>query len=167
MAASCNLFGTQVLRVLIIAAKQLARTFAQRQVSSARVNVQVLSFLLSTCCFLKNAASLLKAFHWPLPLPTLQRRQALMKLKETQAMRPLVLCVCALESRCTPRGYQRVAGRRRPSSSFIMCCACQYLTQSQAACTPCGHVFCWRCIAGKCCFAIKMRICFHAHLQSS
>ncbi len=146
--------------MLIIAAKQLARTFAQRQVSSARVNVQVLSFLLSTCCLLKNAASLFKAFHWPLPMQTLQRRQALMKRKEKQDMRPLVLCVCALESRCTPRGYQRVARRRRPSSSFIMCCTCQYLTQSQAACTPCGHVFCWRCIAGKRGFAIKMNFFF-------
>ena len=52
-----------------------------------------------------------------------------MKLKETQEMHPLVLCVCALESRCKPRGYQRAAGRLRPPTSFITCCTCQYISR--------------------------------------
>jgi hypothetical protein len=41
VTASCNLRETQILRMAIIALKQLARAFAQRQLSSSRVNIEV------------------------------------------------------------------------------------------------------------------------------
>jgi hypothetical protein len=170
MAASPNLFDTQVLRVFIIAAKQLARAFAQRQVSSTRVNVQVYS-LLDLLHFKKShAASLHRAFHWPLPLPTPQRRQALMKLKETQEMHRLVRCVCALESRCKPRGYPWAATRLRPQTSFTICCTRQYMPISHAIAGSL-HALRPRVLLAVYCWCALLRNqnenLFHAHLQSS
>ncbi len=46
LTASRNLRETQILRMIIIASKQLARAFAQRRASSSRVNIQVCGTLV-------------------------------------------------------------------------------------------------------------------------
>ena len=60
------------------------------------------------------------------------------------------LCLCSRKQvhvRCI---LNHVASAVGSSASLT---PIERLTKSQAACTSCGHVFCWRCIAGMLYFA--------------
>ncbi len=138
---------TQVLRVFIIGIKQLARAIAQRQASSTSVNVQVCRNCVCSLFLLNTRHQFTDGVSLAVAAADAAAEQDAEDVDGAAGDAPACpLCLCSRKQVHVP-------------CILKLCCWCgsrhfgvetliEPLTKLQAACTSCGHVFCWRCIAG-------------------